>query len=533
MTPPLKLNLFVGFPSYGGNGGIAAEHPDIREWWAEMVVKLAKERERGRIGEVVTRTINDTPITMVRNRFVEMARQHDCHLLMMIDSDQSPNKHKGEAWFKPFWDEAFEFIYENYHKGPQCVFAPYCGAPEGKENVFVFQWHNYGIHAEETEFSLEQYLREEASLMTGIQEAAAGPTGLILYDMRCFDLIEPYRGRKEEVIDRLLSGQMSRAEALRSLNDGWFYYEWKNSSASEKASTEDVTNTRDISLAGCVQLGYNPVHCAWDSWIGHHKPWNVGKPQRFLSTQVGASLRKAVIENREPGHRIVETAMLNRGDDPLARQLQKLRSESLEAFHRNGKQEQPANRIQGASAEPKLVHAEPSPPFNCVETKLHPQWKPWEQAERLAETLAAHCAAGGGIVLDIGPGNRPFSCATEFVGRKHPKFKSDKPFRELNLNCDPLPYDDQEVAFVYCRHTLEDVDNPEHLLAEIKRVAKAGWIECPSPVSEVTRGVSEGHGGKGLRPPSVDRVDDGSTYSRFCRSCRRSRSWRSPSGRTC
>src|SRR6185369_145762 len=95
-------------------------------------------------------------------------------------------------------------------------------------------------------------------------------------------------------------------------------------------STEDVTNTRDISLAGCVKLGYNPVHCAWDSWIGHHKPWNVGKPQRFMAAQVGNALRRAVLDDNHPAEQIAEVSMFNRGEDPFARQLQKLAHESQE-----------------------------------------------------------------------------------------------------------------------------------------------------------------------------------------------------------
>jgi len=92
--------------------------------------------------------------------------------------------------------------------------------------------------------------------MAGIQECAALPTGLIMYDMRVFELTEP-----------------------KTLEDKpWFYYEWSDMYASNKASTEDVTMTRDVSLVGTQKLGYNPVYCNWDAWAGHWKPKCVGKP---------------------------------------------------------------------------------------------------------------------------------------------------------------------------------------------------------------------------------------------------------------
>src|SRR6185369_12185898 len=115
-----------------------------------------------------------------RNLAIRRAKEKGCHLLLMVDSDQSPNKHRSEPWFKPFWDEAFNFIYDNYGKGPHVVGAPYCGPPNGTENVYVFQWDTNGNKDEETAYSLEMYSRAQASMMAGIQECAALPTGMIL-----------------------------------------------------------------------------------------------------------------------------------------------------------------------------------------------------------------------------------------------------------------------------------------------------------------------------------------------------------------
>ena len=259
---PLKLNVFLAHFSYGGNGGFSSEHPHVRDWALETVPKMKAD---DRVGRIITRDIADTPITMTRNRVVQLARQNDCDLLLMIDSDMSPGHHKNERWFRPFWDDAFDCIYDHWNKGPLVVGAPY-GGPPPVENQYVFQWTNYMNLGDETPFSLAQYTRNEAMQQQGIQECAALPTGLILYDIRAFDLIKP----------------------------PYFQYEWTDEYQSEKASTEDVQNTRDISLAGQLQLGYNPMRCAWSAYAGHCKSWIVGRPQKYGVDQITNNFKKAV-----------------------------------------------------------------------------------------------------------------------------------------------------------------------------------------------------------------------------------------------
>ena len=128
---------------------------------------------------------------------------------------------------------------------------------------------------------------------------------MMLTDMRCFDLVEPSGLPKRTVLERLQAGQMTLDEAEFALHEGYFYYEWKDSHADEKASTEDVTFTRDISLAGMAKLGYNPLRCCWDSWIGHHKPYNVGKPARYTVDSIAANFRNVVLNDRRSNERIV------------------------------------------------------------------------------------------------------------------------------------------------------------------------------------------------------------------------------------
>ena len=105
-----------------------------------------------------------------------------------------------------------------------------------------------------------------------------------MYDMRAFELTEP-----------------------RTTEDKpWFYYEWKDRFCAEKASTEDVTMTRDLSLVGTQKLGYNPVYCNWDSWAGHWKPKCVGKPVVMAASDVSAKMRASLESGYEHDTKLID-----------------------------------------------------------------------------------------------------------------------------------------------------------------------------------------------------------------------------------
>lgn len=131
-------------------------------------------------------------------------------------------------------------------------------------------------------------------------------------------------------------------------------------------------------------------------------------------------------------------------------------------------------------------------------------WSPYRRAVEFAEQRAMDALNDGkGLVVELGPGNRPFSIATEFVGRDPSQSRAGYAgtFHQLNLSNDELPWDDDEVDFLYCRHTIEDLDDPEWCLSEIRRVAKAGYIETPSPIAEFCKGVDAEVAATGQRPP--------------------------------
>ena len=60
--------------------------------------------------------------------------------------------------------------------------------------------------------------------------------------------------------------------------------------------------------------------------------------------------------------------------------------------------------------------------------------------------------------------------------------------------CDrmPWPFPDKFFDFCTCSHTLEDIRDPLWVCSEMRRVAKAGYIETPSMAFELTRGREAG-----------------------------------------
>jgi hypothetical protein len=260
-----KFNVGICTFSYGGNGGISSEVPDIREWMTPLVSEISRDE---RVGMVRIWNLSDTPITMTRNRAVLMAREYEIDVLVMVDSDMKPDLNAGMEDAKPFFQSSFDFFVDHYAKGPCVIGAPYCGPPP-HECVYVFEWRNMRSHNVNPDFQLKMCERSTAAKMSGIQPCAALPTGLIMYDMRAFDLTEP------------------KSEGDKP----WFYYEFSDKYQADKASTEDVTMTRDLSLVGTEKLGYNPVYCNWDAWAGHWKPICVGKPQFIEAKDISSKLK--------------------------------------------------------------------------------------------------------------------------------------------------------------------------------------------------------------------------------------------------
>lgn len=277
---PRKLNILFAFFCYGGNGGIATCNPFLRGWFAETLLALKQDP---RIGEIRDMTYSDTPITMTRNRSVVDARKYGSDVLIMIDSDNVPDLYKHErGGAKPFVQSSYDFLYKHYDRGPVVLAAPYCGPPP-EELVYIFEWTNNESHHPNLDCALKMVSRTDAAKRTGIAEAGALPTGISMWDVRAFELTEPKKKGDKP----------------------WFDYEWGDIYGSEKGSTEDVFATREISLAGLVKLGYNPLFCNWDAWGGHVKQKMVGPPAVPMASDVCQVFADAVRRAETAGERTV------------------------------------------------------------------------------------------------------------------------------------------------------------------------------------------------------------------------------------
>lgn len=95
-------------------------------------------------------------------------------------------------------------------------------------------------------------------------------------------------------------------------------------------------------------------------------------------------------------------------------------------------------------------------------------------------------------ILEIGGGHDPYAGVTHAVD----KFPDDSTqragamhlergveFREGDLEAIPYP-SDPKFDFAYLSHVLEHAPSPERAIAELIRVARAGYIETPSPLRE-------------------------------------------------
>lgn len=256
------------------------EDPDVTDWYADTLITASKD---ARIGKVMRYRVDNTPITMGRNRTLRLAIEKGADFLVMVDSDMSPdayletNPYKQAVHLdaKPFFQSSFDFMWEQRKKGqPCCIAAPYCGPPP-HENVYVFHWEAKAsdVPEDENNNSLEQFTRHEASQKSGISRVAALPTGLFMLDVQALDVIDP----------------------------PYTYYEWGGEQEDSKSSTEDVTFTRDLSLAGV------PLYCNWDAWAGHWKRKCVGRPLCVTDQMVSEKFTRAALRkyNVERGEQLV------------------------------------------------------------------------------------------------------------------------------------------------------------------------------------------------------------------------------------
>lgn len=299
-----KLDVLIAMYAFGGNGGVATSLPSHVTWMAKTAIAANKDE---RVGRFDIKVFGDIPLDMERNRTVEYAIANKYDVIVMIDSDNEIDLYVGtDPSAKPFWESSFDFLYEREIKGlPTVVCAPYCGPPPhpargGEENVYVFYAETSDTPVDgspEPQVRFAAYSRAHAAMMCGIQEIAAGPTGVIMYSTSALQLI-PEKEATSDVLMGFKSGKYTLERAVELIQrESWFYYEFNGKNRSRKNSTEDVTSTRECQMLGLAKYGQPIVFCNWDSWAGHYKPKCVGKPSPLPIEGVSRVFLDAVRNN--------------------------------------------------------------------------------------------------------------------------------------------------------------------------------------------------------------------------------------------
>jgi hypothetical protein len=261
-------------------GGV--ESAAATDWCISTVLKMKADP---RIDpEILRFRISDTPITMGRNRAAKYALQQGADYLVMIDSDMDPDCELDEdPAARPFWESSWNFLMA-HRDTPMAVAAPYVGPPP-LENVYVFLWRGWETDRPGPDGRLEQFTREEAAVRTGFEEVAALPTGLIIYDTRVFKTMPP----------------------------PWFEYQFTDQYRTHKGSTEDVVQTRDMSLAwhGSGGVAGGKCVCNWSAWAAHLKVKRCRKPTFIGVEQVAENYKQALLRGQASDERLM---MIGGGD---------------------------------------------------------------------------------------------------------------------------------------------------------------------------------------------------------------------------
>lgn len=218
-------------------------HPDASDWITQTIIEMRDDPRVGP-GNIGRWRVSDTPVTMTRNAALAFAEEKGYDFVLMIDNDVSPDYLVGQdETAKPFWKTSFDFALASPH--PCIVAAPYVGPPLVEENVYSFRFTNRISENPNPDFQIAGVSRHEAAVATGFERMVALATGLILIDIR----------------------------AIRKMPHPRFYYEYTDARQTHKASTEDITFTRDAHYLGV------PLWINWDSWCAHNKVKRCGKPQ--------------------------------------------------------------------------------------------------------------------------------------------------------------------------------------------------------------------------------------------------------------
>jgi hypothetical protein len=110
----------------------------------------------------------------------------------------------------------------------------------------------------------------------------------------------------------------------------------------------------------------------------------------------------------------------------------------------------------------------------------------WKPIKNISDIVEKFCNNNNyKNILEIGPGVELFPLATTFIGYNE-KIKN---YIEIDIDVDKIPTTDKSFDFIYSRHTMEDIQNPDFAMKEIIRCSNSGYVETPSPLVEIMKGI--------------------------------------------
>jgi len=114
----------------------------------------------------------------------------------------------------------------------------------------------------------------------------------------------------------------------------------------------------------------------------------------------------------------------------------------------------------------------------------------WQPNDKIISKLIDHCETNNfKNILEVGPGSTPFPKSNYFIDAFD---KTQDNYFKIDIDYEKIPFSDNIFDFIYCRHVLEDIQNPMNAFNEITRVCKTGYIETPSPLIEFSTNVDCG-----------------------------------------
>jgi SAM-dependent methyltransferase len=113
----------------------------------------------------------------------------------------------------------------------------------------------------------------------------------------------------------------------------------------------------------------------------------------------------------------------------------------------------------------------------------------WPPIPQIQEYVRSSISQDEKKIVDVGAGYSPLEFSTDIIDYLvYPEFK-DRTVHKVDICREEFPFPENTFDYAYCRHTIEDIFDPEFTLQEIRRIAKRGWIETPSSLIEILRGV--------------------------------------------